>query len=189
MRTITLHCGTRLEDAAAALVAHAPACAEFNGIKLVARYATTQPRDIERQYRLTLEHQGAVWRASPAGKRAAAERAATVAKHQRIVDECMSELGELRLDDPLGEELDAILRWTERIADAADDVDVRLDRASLRLYFAEHGWQRGAFCGDEFRPDDPRVHAGWIVGQWLDCWYPGVSTFAQRWREQFMRTA
>ena len=40
-------------------------------------------------------------------------------------------------------------------------------------------------AGEDFREDDARNFAGWIVGQWLASGYPLVSTFADQWRERF----
>lgn len=50
MRTVEIIPGTSLRVAAARIVAAAPACAVFCGIPIRARYATTRPEDIVKQY-------------------------------------------------------------------------------------------------------------------------------------------
>lgn len=51
MKTIELVRGRRIENIAIFLCACAPARADFNGIWIRARYATTKPRDIVAYYR------------------------------------------------------------------------------------------------------------------------------------------
>ena len=50
MKTIGLLPGQRIETVARVLCCAAPARADFNGIPLRARYATTKPRDIVASY-------------------------------------------------------------------------------------------------------------------------------------------
>lgn len=86
MQTIDIIAGTRIEDAAALLVARAPACAEFNGLRIRARYATTRPVDIVAKFFRDSETRSIVWAASPEGKRSATKMAEWIAKMQAIMD-------------------------------------------------------------------------------------------------------
>lgn len=71
MKTIELLAGTHIVTAAAHLVAHAPARADFNGITIRARYATTKPSDIVSRFRYLCDLRAVAYSESPRGKRAA----------------------------------------------------------------------------------------------------------------------
>lgn len=187
MRNIEIPPGTSIENAAELLRMNAPARGTFNGIEIVAKYSTTRPADIVAQYlRLSDERRDAYDR-SPAAKAREEERVKNVAKQQAIVDACIAGLYALKLDAAdTCDAIDTVLAWTERMADAANYVDVKYDHDTLVWYFAAHGWSAGANCGSDFDGEDPRNVAGWIVGQWLKCRYPAVDVFVADWREKFM---
>lgn len=180
MRTIDLLPGTTIEDAALMLVAAAPARADFNGIRIRAKYATTNPRDIAAQYHWTLTLRAITFAHSPAGKRLAAEQEARKLAAQTAVDACLSDLTSLDFESPT-----AVLAWVERVANAADHIGVVYDRGAVAERFAAAGWSPGVNCGPAFDGDDARNYAGWIVGQWLSSGYPNVGMFAEKWRARF----
>jgi hypothetical protein len=78
-----------------------------------------------------------------------------------------------------------VLAWVERIAPASDDVDIALAKDSLRGMFDYHGWEPSANCGPYLDKDDARNVAGYIIGQWLECDHPIVSSFTANWRAKF----
>ena len=189
MRTIELLAGTSIQKAAETLVQHAPAAGDFNGVRIRARYATTRPTDIVREYRSRCELRAITYRHSDAWKRAEVERLERNARNQAIVDACKAKLSALPLSSSTIHDLHTVLKWCARIAEASDWTGVVLDKEAVRERFSEYGWQRGAYCEAEFIADDPRAVAGYIVGQWLECWYPAVDMFLAKWRAQFLPDA
>ncbi len=178
-RTIDLTPGMRIEEAAHLLVANAPAKAVFNDIPIRAKYATTRPSDIVRQFHLTWELNRIRWLHSPAAKVAAARRAAEVARLQEVIDLHVANLPDFT--SPA-----SVLTWVEVMAPAVDDFDVRYDHESVVTAFAEAGWAENANMGEEYDAEDARNTAGWIVGQWLPSKYPRVGGFIERWRKKFV---
>ncbi len=180
MQTITFNAGSHIEDVAATLVANAPARTDFNGITLRARYATTQARDIVAHMIWRSDLRSIAYQHSPAGKRTALDAEANRAVAQVTIDAHVRLLLDLDFSS-----VDVVLAWVAGIADASDHVGVRLNRAGLREMFENGGWPVGVNCGADFNADDERNFAGWIVGQWLDCWHPMVSGFVEQWRAKF----
>lgn len=181
MQTIELSPGTTIENAARQLVGGAPARADFNGIRIRARYATTNPRDIVAQYHRDSEFRGIVWRNSPEGRRVAAETEARTSALQVRADRLIALLPSLDMSDPA-----AVLAWVADMADPGRDLGVDYDHKAVVWHFAAHGWGVGVNCGQDFRADDARNFAGWIVGQWLHRRYPGVARFVDDWRKKFV---
>jgi hypothetical protein len=180
MKTIELTCGTHIDAAAVRLVQNAPARSEFNGIPIRARYATTCPRDIVREWERRMETLSVIYRNSPAGKRADADRLTDILDAQLKIDICLAALPDLDITDP-----GAVLSWIVDMAEPSDRVGVTFDKPGLVELFARHGWGANVNCGEDFDGDDARNVAGWIVGQWLHCGYPIVTRFAEQWRAKF----
>lgn len=181
MRIIETLPGDSIDHAARQLVAAAPARATFNGVPIRARYRTTKPGDIVARYMAITELRSIAWRSSPEGKRVAAETAARTAECQANMTRLVGELGAVDMTDPA-----AVLAWVEQAAEPSDRRGVTWDRAVVIGYFKANGWEAGVNCGVNFRADDARNFAGWVVGQWLQSGFPNVSMFAAQWRERFM---
>lgn len=180
MQTINLTPGTTIDRAAKMLVANAPARADFNGIPIRARYATTRAADIVRHYEIRSDLRAYAYHHSPAGIAAALRDAADIAAKQDAIDSLVRGLPLLDFDNPA-----AVLAWVEAAADPADRVGVHYDHGRVADRFDAAGWPEGANCGDAFDGEDERNFAGWIVGQWLACRYPGVVRFVAQWRAKF----
>lgn len=183
MQTIDLLAGTDIDRAAAMLVASAPARADFNGITIRARYATTKPSDIAAGFRRVCAARSYVYQCSPEGRRAAADGARDIADKQCGVEELMLNL-------PDFSHVGDVLSWVSAFVALSDRIGVIYDRAAVETMFAAHGWGRGVNCGDGFEPTVARNYAGWIVGQWLD--YPNsglVKRFVAEWVARFERRA
>lgn len=180
MQTIDLLPGTSIDRAAALLVASAPARADFNGVPIRARYATTRPRDIIAHFLRLSDERTVRWRNSVEGKRVLAEQEAKRLEMQARADECMGLLDVMPLAEPR-----SALMWIARMAPAADRIGIAFDKGEVRRAFARAGWIPGANCGPDFNGEDARNFAGWIIGQWLACWWPGVAMFVDQWRAKF----
>ena len=184
MKTIELLWGTGIETAAHKLVRNAPACADFNGVRLRARHATTRPRDIVAHYHRQSEERSIIWRNSPDGKLVAAETAAAAVWCQAVIDRQMGALAGLYFDD-----VPAVIAWVEPMIEATDRVGVVFNRAAVGTIFAHNGWGTNVNCGEAFDESDARNVAGWIVGQWLACGWPGIDRFIDDWRAKFSAVA
>lgn len=180
MQTIEFMPGETIESAARKLVAAAPAQGTFNGIKLTVNENYIGSDHVVFDYRLKYAGRAATYAASPEGKRAAAEAVERPLQAQATVDAHVLSLAHLNFADT-----DAVLSWVEGVAIAADHIDIGLDRAALRNVFGTGGWEIGVNCGRDFDGEDERNFAGWIVGQWLDCWCPMVTGFIEQWRTKF----
>lgn len=183
MREIVFDAGTNVDRAARMLVAHAPACGDFNGVRMRAKYATTRAHDVVKQWQRTFDEHARLWRRSPDGQRYAREAEARVAEAQRTVDDCVATLE--RVGPGVFRAPRALLSWLDRMAPAADHVGAKYDHDGLVLLFATNGWAANANCDDKFDENDARNFAGWIVGQWLASRWPGVAIFIEQWRERF----
>ena len=175
MNVIDFRCGTDIDNAACALVAAAPARGVFNGIPIRARYATTAPADIVREYHWRSELRRIVYRNSPRGKAAAAADAKDISSKQAIVAGCLATPPDFA-DDA------AVLTWVETVA-LANRIGV--DVSAVKAALLANGWESGVNVGEDFRIDDPRNFAGYIVGQWLHCEYDVVLRFIADWRAKF----
>ena len=180
MKTIEFMPGETIESAARKLVAAAPAQGTFNGIKLTVNENYIGSDHVVFDYKLKCAGRAATYAASPEGKRAAAEAAERYVQAQATVDAHVLAIAHLNFADT-----DAILSWVEGVAIAADHINIELDRAALRNVFGNGGWVIGVNCGADFKADDERNFAGWIVGQWLNCWSPMVGGFIEQWRTKF----
>lgn len=183
MKRLEFDAGTHVKEAANALVANAPARADFNGVTMRARYATTRPDDVVNQWRRTFEQKAEEWRRSPDGERFARESAKRMHDAQLVVDDCVETLD--RVGPAMFRSPSAILSWLDRMAPAADHVGVIYDHGAIAALFASEGWAPGANCGVHFDGSDSRNFAGWIVGQWLASRWPRVTYFIEQWRETF----
>lgn len=180
MKTMEFLPGTCIDDAAATLVANAPAQTNFNGICVRARYATTCPQDVVSQFNRDMDARSEAWANSVYGREQAAERTRHRANMQKIIDQHMERL---RWIDFTNARL--VLYWVGGIADAVDCLGVKYNHETVIEMFKTRGWFPNVNCDDQFNADDARNFAGWIVGQWLDCKYPGVIRFIEQWCERF----
>lgn len=178
MKTIYIPPWTTIERAAKTLVAKAPACADFNGIRIRARYATTRPEDVERHYQIRDDMRSYVRRNSPAGIAAALRDAADIAAKQDAIDSLVRGLSLLDFNNPV-----AVLAWVEAAA-ASRRIGVDYDHGFVERSFEAAGWPKSVNCGDAFNAEDARNVAGWIVGQWLECGLQ-VDLFIADWRAKF----
>ncbi len=172
--------GGHVEEMARQLVAHAPAVCDFNGIRIRARYATTRPADIVAYYMRCLSENSITWKHSPEGRRYEADRVQRVEMASAKMKIAMAALSSLDFDDA-----GAVLGWLESVLEPADIVGVEYDRARVQRLFAKAGWISGANTGQAFEPENSVNVAGWIVGQWLRCGYPGLGRFISDWRAKF----
>lgn len=180
MKTIEFYAGTRIDEAAEALVHLAPAAAMFNGIRVRARYATTKPQDIVAQFERDQTAAAIRWETSAAGKRSRADQERRWREAQALVDVCIEALTELDMADPR-----SVLTWVDRMSAPADHVGVTYDHDAVIKQFVAAGWAPGVNCRPAFNGEDARNVAGWIVGQWLAHKWPGVSSFIEDWRAKF----
>jgi hypothetical protein len=185
MRTIELLPGTTIDRAAALLVKRAPACADFNGIAIRARYATTRPLDIVARFQRLCGLRAIQWRASPEGRAQAERDAREIREQQANVDALVAELPALDLASP-----DAALGWLASAIGPLDRCGVRVDRGAIAQAFEAAGWVAGACCDDAFDGESADVFARWIVGQFLSglkgpAVYPGLVGFVDDWRAKF----
>ena len=180
MQTIDINAGTSIHGAARALCAQAPARATFNEIPIRARYATTRPEDVVKQYRWNCEIRAIMWQRSPAGLASAKDTADRLAAAQRTAAACVERLPALDMAD-----LGAVLSWVEEMAPAADHIGVTYDHAAIVDTFAAAGWHAGMNCGEDFDINSADNFARWIAGQWLASKWPGVAQFIADWRAKF----
>jgi hypothetical protein len=178
MRTLNLTVGTDILRAAEMLVLSAPAYAEFNGVPIRARYATTRPRDIVAHFRRLCDKHSAAYQNSPEGKREAEESRLDIVAKQATVDRLCAGLPNFQLPGD-------VLAWIEEIAPAADRIGVVCDRSKLTLQFAIGKYYSNANCDDHFNGDDPINFARWIVGQWLSSGNSKIVMYIRHWRERF----
>ncbi len=182
--------GDSIDRAAVMLVRHAPARADFNGVAIRARYATTKPRDIVARYHHLLELRVIQWQASPAGRAHAEQDAHEIREAQAALDAAMADLHTLDFAS-----LDAVLAWIDRVIDPLDRVGVRKDTSTIRTAFEAHGYLPNDYTGDAFDGEDEAIYARWIVGQVLDmlratgCVRGGMRHFIAEWRTKFGPTA
>lgn len=181
MMNIELNVGTSIAEAAAMLVRNAPAAADFNGIRIRARFATTRPVDLVRHYHAEMDRRSVVWQHSPAGKRCAADTEERKASAQRVIDIGLDVLRDLDFVD-----MGAVVDWCAGMSGAVDRVGVRFDKPSIVATFEDRGWPPGVNCGETFDRNDARNFAGWIVGQWLASWHPIMKKFSDEWRARFL---
>lgn len=179
MLTIEPRPGQRISEVARLLVANAPARAVFNDITIRAKYATTNPADVVREYDRRSELRSIASANSPAGKALKAEGEAQAALARSQWAACEAELPTLDFAD-----VAAVLGWVERAAGPADHVAVTYDRAAVVEVFRRGGWTPNANVGADFDEGDARNFAGWVVGQWL-VGYPHVTGFVEEWRRRF----
>lgn len=180
MQTIDLTPGTTIDRAAKMLVAKAPARADFNGIPIRARFATTRPEDVERHYLIRSDLRAYAYQHSPAGIAAAKRDAEDIAAKQGQIDALMTALSSLDFADSA-----AVLTWVEAASDPADRIGVKVPMGEIAQAFGSRGWHAGANCGEDFDGEDERNFAGWIAGQWLATRWPLVARFIADWRAKF----
>jgi len=180
MQTIELTAGTTIHHAARMLRANAPARAIFNDIPIRARYATTRPEDIVKQYHWDDEIRRIQWQHSPKGIAAAKRTAEALASAQAAVNDCVQRLPALDMADAR-----AALAWVEEMAPAADHYQISYDHSAIVATFDAAGWRAGMNCGDAFDVESADNFAHWIVGQWLASRMPLVVKFIGDWREKF----
>ncbi len=178
MKTLTIRNGTHIDSVADLLVKNAPASTVFNGIRVRAKYRTTCPWDIVKQYRRAVEKRDTIWCNSPAGR----ARAAGYAAAQENVIEFEHDLETLDFNDPA-----AVLAWVEPAALAFDSVGITWNRFYVLERFAQGGWLPEAYEGSNLDRNSARQYAGWIVGQWLAHEHPRLGHWCDEWRSRFAR--
>lgn len=179
MKTIEVTCGQTIEAAARKLCAAAPAKADFNGVTVRARYATTRPEDVAKEYWRRSQARSVMWSPERTAREArwAAEQKAT---RERIAAECAA------LPSIDWTTHDAPLAWVERVAD--ETIPNAADVASV---FREHGYMANACTEGAYNGEDPDNAGRYIIGQAianLDRWggiHPMCGEFVRRWRERF----
>lgn len=180
--------GMSIEQAATLLVKRAPAYTNFNGVKIRARYATTNPRDIVVRYHYLLWEKDVAYDVSPAGKAWAAQMEARRVEYQMRTDALLAGL------DAIPEwNARNVLAWVEAFAECSRINGVAFDAPRLVERFAEHGWYPMENCGEDFHEDDADNHAHWIVGQVLFGWrlkkmamdHDDIGRFSNAWRKKF----
>jgi hypothetical protein len=184
MKRLEFLAGTRINEAAHELVLHAPACADFNGITIRARYATTNPSDIVAKFTRDTDNRHVAWTQSRAGRAAAADMEARRRAMQNVMDGLLAALPMVDMTSPI-----AVLTWVKAALRPADMATVTYDHEMVVERFRAHGWEPGANCDDDFRPEDARNVAGWIVGQWLVCRHPMLERFIEDWANKFVEAA
>lgn len=145
-------------DAAGAVVT-----AQFNEVELVVAPGATQAA-VKAEWHAELQRRSDAYRASPEGRAAAAKRVADVAAQQRDTDALIEEMrSTLNAEDIPG-----LIRWFDKLTDAADDVGVRSPSSEILTWFADRGYEPGVNTGSEYRPDDRENTARYLIGQALD---------------------
>lgn len=189
--------GERLEDVADVVIQLAetlgrPRRLEFNGVILEISGSDSVESVLER-FHAELSRRAEAYRNSPAGKRAAEERAVEVAGKQLRVVELSLALLLLRPGNHEG-----ALRWARALADVADDVAVSIDHDDLTQnieilgYRANENTATGMGPADCFKlqeklRSDSEAMARYIMGQVLDCLkrkmppHPIVIQFVDEW--------
>lgn len=180
MKEIKVYIGCMVLGAAENIVKNAPAFCMFNGIRLEAQSTDDKPEAIVATYHAECEKQAREWRDSPEGKASAAKQEARRVDLQNIADASMAHLASLDFTS-----CDAVLAWVEQMADPCDHVGVDVSKRTIVTTFKLHGWGVGVNTGDDFKKDDERNFAGYIVGQFLECWHPIVAKFVADWRAEF----
>lgn len=179
MKTIQLRLGQSIESGARELCAQAPARADFNGIMLRARYATTRPEDVAMEYGRRSRAQSAMWSPERTARAArwAAEQEAT---RKRIAAEC-SALPTIDWTDHAEP-----LAWIERV------VEENIPNASgIASIFGERGYVADACTDDAFDGENRDNVARFIVGQAManlarvGAIHPMCGEFVRRWRSKF----
>jgi len=180
VQEVTVYAGYRIEEAAAMIVIKAPAFCTFNGIRLEAKTNKDKPEAIVAAYHIQCEKRAREWRNSPEGKASEATQEARRVDLQNVADASMAHLANLDFTN-----CDAVLAWVERMAEPCDHVRVNVSKSAIVAVFASNGWLAGVNTENDFKKDDERNFAGYIVGQFLDCWHPIVSKFIGDWRAKF----
>ena len=184
MQTIELTAGTTIHHAARMLRAAAPARAVFNDIPIRARYATTRPEDIVKQYHWNDEIRRIVYQHSARGIASKKRAAEVLASAQATVNACVERLPALDMADAR-----AVLAWVEEMAPAADHYQISYDHSATVATFDAAGWCPGMNCGEAFDGESADNFAHWVVGQWLETRHPMVVSFIADWRAKFPQSA
>lgn len=105
------------------------------------------------------------------------------AKEQRIYDQGIQELATLDFSS-----CEAVISWVEKMYDPVDCIYVKKDKQKIISTFQKNRWHVGVNTGSSFKIDDKRNFAGYIVGQWLDSFYPNLmAKFIGQWRDKFCK--
>ena len=173
---IEFSAGQHIDRAAVQLVeaakAHGSASGAFNGVEMTACPTSTAGEIVEN------------W--SRDMDASAVAREAEIARLQEVHNHAMQDLISLDWSDDV-----AVLDWVCRIQDATDHIGVVVRGAEIVGAFASHGFDVGANCGAEFRPDvRDNVHR-YIVGQALDnlahvgAIHGVIHKFSANWKRRF----
>jgi len=119
-----------------------------------------------------LDDRQRAYRESPAGRKAAAERAETVKRKQVELDSCVEALPKiLRADN----HLNALVYWLVEIVEPADDVDVAWDSAAVADRLIAAGYSENEYAGHEPEWFNSRERMGrYLLGQAINCMKKGL---------------
>lgn len=102
---------------------------------------------------------------------------------QRVYDQGMRELTTLDFSS-----CEAVISWVEKMYDPCDSIYVKKDKKKIVSTFQKNRWHVGVNTGNDFDINDKRNFAGYIVGQWLESFYPNLmSKFIGEWRAKFCK--
>lgn len=176
------HVGMGISQAAEMLVRHWPARGVFNGIPIRARYATTHPCDIVRQYWWERDLKDIRYRHSAEGKCEAAEYVEKVRRKQAILNDLVS----TRL--PTFNDPEAVVQWVAEVVRASDLMGVFVDPYIAHVLNGA-GFTADMNSDEHYQPDDPANSAGWIVGQFLAALptknWSGIHDFCEEWLKRW----
>jgi hypothetical protein len=159
---------------------------DFNGIILQAQISDT-PQSIVERYDQACRKRSEDYAASPEGIAAKAKREQDIRNKQAVIDAGMVELETIDFSN-----LEAVIDWFDKMADASDDTGVRVDGKRIIEIFTSHGFQINANTYDKFDGNDKANFAGYVVGQALDMLDHAnsidsgmTSNFIPKWRAKF----
>jgi hypothetical protein len=159
--------GTRLDRAVAEMLEMA-SCGEaiqteFNDIPITVRPGEAAA-DVVARWEAELERRADEYRRSPEGIAAAERRQRDVAERQWRVNGLVAELRTtLDFSDSA-----ALIRWLDRLTEAADHVDVKVPRIEILAAFVNHGYLANVNTGDAYDPADRENTARYLIGQGMD---------------------
>ncbi len=176
--TIETHAGDHIDRIFSRALAKAVASGEmvsfnFNGDRYDVRPSDNHPGLLER-WQAKQEAEAKAYRDSPAGVADASSRAAEVLASQAKVDRLVGQLPALLSND--ASDSRGLLVWLAALTEAADDVGVRFDTASVCDALDRAGFRADMHVGDP--PDsfgDRRKAAEYVVGQAMTFMAQGMS--------------
>lgn len=191
--TFTPLAGTTITTAAEQLVNRAKLnrCVTnmtFNDVVLTA-HPNTNPDDIVRIYHEESARRSKAYRESPEGKAAARKQQERMAQLQRKHDELMVQLPKLDFKNDV-----ALLDWICAYQEPSDTIGIVQQQAVVIKAFEDHGYRAGVNTGKDFKENDRKNFADYIIGQVLSCLKGPVGAvhqithkFVEDWKKKFLR--